>query len=54
MQIRLVSILTICLISPAAVATADDTSSAKLSYPETRRVDQTDEYFGVKVPAPYR
>src|SRR5262249_33462703 len=25
-----------------------------MSYPLTRRVDQTDEYFGLKVPDPYR
>ena len=25
-----------------------------MKYPETRRVDQTDEFFGVKVPDPYR
>src|SRR6476660_6029589 len=54
MRIRLVSILTVCLISPAAVTTAEGTNSAKLIYPETRRVDQIDEYFGVKVPDPYR
>ena len=25
-----------------------------MKYPETRRVDQVDEFFGVKVPDPYR
>ena len=54
MRIRLLSIVTMCLISPTAVGTADGTNSAKLKYPETRRVDQTDNYFGVKVPDPYR
>ena len=54
MRIRLVSILTVCLISPAVVTTAEGTNRAKLIYPETRRVDQIDEYFGVKVPDPYR
>ena len=28
--------------------------SARLAYPQTRRVDQVDEYHGVKVPDPYR
>ena len=54
MRIRLVLILTMCLISPTAVVTAEGTNSAKLNYPETRRVDQTDEFFGVKVLDPYR
>jgi prolyl oligopeptidase len=30
------------------------TSSARLSYPDTPRTDQTDETFGVEVPDPYR
>ena len=54
MRMRLVSILTMCLIGPTAVVTAEGTNSTKLTYPETRRVDQTDEYFGVQVPDPYR
>ena len=29
-------------------------SADKLTYPKTRTVDQTDTYFGVKVPDPYR
>src|SRR4051812_40837470 len=54
MKTRLVLILTICLFGPAAVTTAEDPPSAKMRYPETRRVDQTDDFFGVKVPDPYR
>ena len=43
--------MSLCLIgSPVSAATKD----TKLNYPETRPVDQTDEYFGVKVPDPYR
>ncbi len=29
-------------------------SSGRLHYPEARKTDQTDDYFGVKVPDPYR
>ena len=32
----------------------EGTNSAVLHYPETRRVDQTDDYHGVKVADPYR
>src|SRR3954469_13590985 len=33
---------------------SNTTRDTKLKNPETRRVDQVDEYFGVKVPDPYR
>src|SRR5689334_20893824 len=36
---------------------ADDTKSnakAKITYPETKRVEVVDDYFGTKVPDPYR
>lgn len=36
---------------PALALAAD---SARLDYPKTRKVDQVDAYFGVKVPDPYR
>ena len=29
-------------------------SDGKITYPETRRVDQVDEFHGVKVADPYR
>jgi prolyl oligopeptidase len=31
-----------------------DTGSKKLTYPETRKTDQVDEYWGIAVPDPYR
>jgi len=33
---------------------ASDSDSPKLTYPETKRVDVVDNYFGTKVPDPYR
>src|SRR6185436_14405747 len=48
---RFVLVLSLVSIgSPASAATKD----TQLNYPETRRVDQTDQFFGVKVPDPYR
>src|SRR3954470_16377619 len=42
-------------LDAARSKSASNTSKrAKLKYPETRRVDQVDEFFGVKVPDPYR
>lgn len=38
---------------PLSLTTAQD-QPAPLKYPETRKVDQIDEYFGIKVPDPYR
>src|SRR6478752_6638777 len=54
MRTRSVLIPTFCLIVSTAMAVTKDPNSAKLKYPETRRVDQIDEFFGVKVPDPYR
>ncbi len=51
---RTVFILSLCLFGSVALAATKNTKSSKMKYPETRRVDQVDEYFGVKVPDPYR
>ena len=51
MRTRFVLAASLCLIGLTALAATND---AKLKYPETRRVDKTDEFFGVKVPDPYR
>ncbi len=37
-----------------ASGTTKNTIDAKMKYPETRRVNHVDTYFGVKVPDPYR
>src|SRR5882672_6062930 len=36
------------------VASAHDSDIPKLTYPETKRVEVVDDYFGTKVPDPYR
>jgi prolyl oligopeptidase len=50
---RLQAILFVLCSTAAAIAAAD-APSAKLSYPEARRSDQVDTYFGAKVADPYR
>src|SRR6185503_18828976 len=37
-----------------ALAATKSTKSTKMRYPESRRVDRVDEFFGVQVPDPYR
>src|SRR5689334_15711778 len=39
---------------PSASTTSRSASDAKLTYPETRKVEQIDDYFGTKVVDPYR
>ncbi len=48
-------ILPLLLASPVHAQTAEKpTTMPTLTYPETRRVNQVDEQFGVKVADPYR
>jgi prolyl oligopeptidase len=54
MQSRLVWLLFFSLVSSIALAATKNTKSTTMTYPETRRVEHVDEYFGVKVPDPYR
>jgi len=45
-------ILILCALVMAIAACQKE--AVKLSYPETKKVDQVDDYFGTKVPDPYR
>src|SRR6185369_9748754 len=63
MKIRVRTLFLVSLLlSMAAVvpfltrAAADDTKAAKnkITYPETKKVEVVDDYFGTKVPDPYR
>src|SRR5215467_9746014 len=59
MKIRVQSLWVIAaLLSVAAVAPylthASDDTKAKITYPETKKVEVVDDYFGTKVPDPYR
>ena len=44
--------IVIALFANAYIAQAQD--GQKMEYPESRKVDRVDEYFGVKVPDPYQ
>lgn len=48
--------ITLCtsFIITSMIAQAQDKSNFKGGYPETRKTDQVDEYFGTKVADPYR
>ena len=47
------SMLSLLLFLPTAGAQGGD-GAARLAYPETKRTDHTDNYFGVTVADPYR
>src|SRR5207249_11362231 len=52
------SFLTLSLSTPPRVVraqkTGDGDSAPRLTYPETRKGDVAEDYFGTKVPDPYR
>ncbi len=54
MQLQITFILALSLANSISFAATKNTKSTKMNYPETRRVDQVDEFFGVKVADPYR
>ena len=41
-------------MSSALIAASAVTTQARINYPDTRRVDSVDTYFGTQVPEPYR
>jgi prolyl oligopeptidase len=51
---RILPLLAFLVAVPALAQSESTTPMSKITYPETRRVDQVDEQFGVKVPDPYR
>ena len=42
------------LLMSALIAASAVTTQARINYPDTRRVDTVDTYFGTQVPDPYR
>ena len=42
------------LVASSMIAMAQNNAAFDLHYPDTRRVDQKDNYFGTDVPDPYR
>src|SRR5712664_2594365 len=40
--------------APGNAVAADTTTAPKIVYPGTKKVEQVDDYFGTKVPDPYR
>ncbi|HKG97712.1 MAG TPA: hypothetical protein VKA97_07855, partial [Pyrinomonadaceae bacterium] len=42
------------MTAPSAGAATRSSSDSKITYPETKKVEQVDDYFGTKVADPYR
>ena len=42
------------LLMSALIAASALTTQARINYPDTRRVNTVDNYFGTQVPDPYR
>jgi len=51
---RKMTVILCAMIVLVALAAACRKDEARLTYPETRKVDQVDDYFGTKVADPYR
>ena len=47
-------VLSLAAVPTLSQAATEGAPMTRLSYPETRRVDQVDEQFGIKVADPYR
>jgi len=57
LNLRIALLAMTLLLVPAGMASADPQSGepmTQITYPETRRVDVVDEYFGQSIPDPYR
>jgi prolyl oligopeptidase len=56
MTASVVAVLTVAPLfrHSSAHSTVNDKNDAKLTYPESKKVDQVDDYFGTRVPDPYR
>jgi prolyl oligopeptidase len=54
MRKRFISLVILALLVFLPACQQGGKSQAQLSYPVTKKVDQVDDYFGTKVPDPYR
>jgi len=56
LSLTVLAFLSLSLSAPLRLTRAQggDSGAGRLSYPETKKVDVVDDYFGTKVPDPYR